>query len=125
MIAVTVSGEKFYLTREKSYGCIEFPFLDGVYVLGKRILDWNYILDLLDYDKSKIDFAVPQGWFDAVLLETGEAPEAFWTYERNGCMGEPLYKREILQKLHRRIYNAFLEQIIDGCYFQLKSRPPG
>ena len=57
------------------------------------------------HDEGKVDYAVPQAWWEA-----HGRPRAFWSYEGNSTFGFPLYEDRLITELCRRVLRALVEE---------------
>jgi len=72
-------------------------------------------LEIGGHDPSKIDFAVPQPWFERYYDLHKEKPRACWTYEKDQWEGQPLFLEQVREdarvqiavKLKRMINTSF------------------
>jgi hypothetical protein len=83
---------------------------------------WDALLKATGRDSRKIDFAVPQAWFDEQLDKYGMddwRSQAFWTYEVNRFGGEPLYKKTVLDEITNYLKEELRAGLADG-WIELK-----
>lgn len=71
------------------------------------------LLRAAGHDPVKIDYAVPQPWFEEYKQKVGEYPKAYWTYEKDGAFGEPLFYSTIRSQVRANVKFA-LDRIIDN-----------
>jgi hypothetical protein len=58
---------------------------------------------------GSIDYAVPQDWWNEQYKKLGKAPAAFWTYEKGGYAGEPLWWDTVVREARENVKKAFDE----------------
>lgn len=66
-------------------------------------IDWRSVFgayeDFYRYKDTRIDGAVPQGWFDEHRDEIGRRLGACWVYDSYNKLGRPMFRDEILSGL--------------------------
>lgn len=58
------------------------------------------------HDFNKIDWAVPQDWWNKYYEQHNAAPWACWSYENNAIFGEPLFINTLYEELEYKITEA-------------------
>jgi hypothetical protein len=60
-------------------------------------------LEIAGRDLTKIDYAVPQPWFDHYLELHKVSPRACWSYERDRFSGQALMWDEVVEQVRAKI----------------------
>jgi hypothetical protein len=108
---LVVNGIRIYVTDYRRFKD-EIP--EGWRILARTNIayympDGREMLIAGGYDASKIDFAVPQSWWEEQKRKTGEAPRACWSYEDGSIFGKPLPWSDVVWRLERALYEAWIE----------------
>jgi hypothetical protein len=66
------------------------------------------ILKFAGHDVTKIDYAVPQPWWDEYRAKYGKPPMACWSYETGSIFGNPLFFSDVHNEIRRFVSKALI-----------------
>jgi hypothetical protein len=88
-----------------------FPKDKSIY-LSETIITYQQPFDLMakaiGLDTRKIDFAIPESFFDDYYQLFGEKPRIVWSYIDN-LFGKPLFYNEVLEKYKALVIEKIME----------------
>lgn len=88
-----------------------FPSNKSIY-LSKDVITYQVPFEdmakAIDLDMKKIDYAIPESFFDEYYQLFGEKPRVVWSYIDN-LFGKPLFYNEVLEKYKALIIEKVME----------------